>query len=92
MIERWIVGIAILMGFLWIRSRARALRSDEDRSRKALYAIFFVLAPLLLIGKQGFDRLPFERYTNLAIELASLAVIFGVTGFVFLRNKPTNAP
>lgn len=91
MLERWIVGIEILLGFLWIRSRARALRGDEERSRKALYSIFFVLAPLLLIGKQGFDRLPFERYVNLAIETLALALIFGVTGFVFLRDKQNRA-
>ena len=85
MLERWALGIAILCGFLWIRSRAKAIRSDAERSRKALYGIFFVLAPLLLLGKQGFDRLPFGRYANLTIELGVLALVFGMTGLVFLR-------
>lgn len=85
MLERWTIGITILIGFLWIRSRIRAVRNNHERSRKALYGIFFVMAPLLLIGKQGFDMLPFGRYTNLLIELGVLALVFGVTGFVFLR-------
>jgi hypothetical protein len=85
MLERWATGIAILIGFLWIRSRIKTVRNDGERSRKALYGIFFVLAPLLLIGKQGFDRLPFGRYANLLVELGVLALVFGVTGFAFLR-------
>ena len=85
MLERWVTGMAILIGFLWIRSRIKAVRKDHERSRKAIYGIFFVLAPLLLIGKQGFAMLPFGRYANLITELGVLALVFGVTGFVFLR-------
>jgi len=86
MSEQWVIGGAILFGFLWIRSRLQTLRGDGDRSRKALYGIFLVLAPLLLIGKWVFDRLPYGQYTNLVIELASLAAAFALTGFLFLRK------
>jgi hypothetical protein len=85
MLERWTIGLAILIGFLWIRSRIKAVRHDGERSRKALYGVFFVLAPLLLVGKKGFDMLPFGRYANLLIELGVLALVFGATVFVFLR-------
>ena len=88
MSERWLIGAAILVGFLWIRTRARALRGDEERSRKALFGVFLVLAPLLLIGKQIFDRLPFDRVTNLVVELVSLVALFALTGFLFLRSEP----
>jgi len=88
--ERYTVGLALLIGFLWIRSRVRALRGDENRSRKAIYGIFLMLAPLLLIGKWAFDRLPFGPYTNFLIELLSLLLVFGLTGFLFLRKGPEN--
>jgi hypothetical protein len=86
--DRWLLGAVLLAGFLWIRSRARALRSDEERSRKALHGVFFLLAPLLLLGKPAFDALPFERPVNFLIESLSLALAFGLTGFLFLRKKP----
>ena len=89
MIDRWILGIGILFGFLWVRSRATALRHEEGGSRKALYGIFFFLAPLLFVGKQAFVYLTFAPNTNLAIEILSLASIFALTGFFFLRSPKT---
>ena len=86
MTERWVLGIGILMGFLWIRSRATALRNEEGGSRRALYGIFFFLAPLLLAGKQAFGYLPFAHATNLLIELLALASMFALTGVFFLRH------
>jgi hypothetical protein len=88
--ERWVIGVALLAGFLWVRSCVRALRGDEERSRKALYGVFLMLAPLLLVGKWIFDRLPFGAYINFWIELSSLALVFGLTGFLFLRKGPEN--
>ena len=85
MTDRWVLGICILAGFLWVRTRATALRKEEGGSRKALYGIFFFLAPLLFVGKQAFVYLPFAHNTNLAIEILSLASMFALTGFFFLR-------
>lgn len=90
--ERWTIGLALLAGFLWMRSRVRALRGDEARSRKALYGIFLMLAPLLLIGKWVFDRLPYGAYVNFWIELLSLALVFVMTGFLFLRSGSGMGP
>jgi len=87
MVERIILGVGLLAGFIWIRTRARALREDENQSRKALYGIFFFLAPLLLIGKWAFKFLPFEHNTNFAIQILALALMFAATGFFFLRKK-----
>ena len=91
MSERWILGVGVLIGFLWIRSRARALRDEEGASRKALYGIFFFLAPLLFAGKWAFKFLPFEPNANLLIEMLALASMFALTGLLFLRG-PTRAP
>ena len=85
MAERWILGVGILIGFLWIRSRATALRHEEGGSRKAIYGIFFFLAPLLFVGKKAFTYLPFEHTTNFGIELLAIATTFALTGLFFLR-------
>ncbi len=88
--EHWIVGGAILFGFLWLRSRVRALRGDGEASRKAIYGIFLILAPLLLIGKWGFEKLPYGPYVNLSIELLFIVLVFGATGFLFVRKGTEN--
>jgi len=82
--DRLIVGLALLFGFLWMRTRARSLR-DSEASRRALLGIFLGLAPALVAEKWLFDHLPFERFANLAIELGALGVSFGATAFFFLR-------
>ena len=89
MTDRWILGLCILAGFLWVRSRATTLRKEDGGSRKALYGIFFFLAPLLFVGKQAFTYLPFAHNTNLAIEILLLASMFALTGFFFLRSPKT---
>lgn len=67
-----------------MRTQARKL-SNSKQSQKALFGIFLVMAPLLLGEKQLFDHLPFERFTNLLIEVLTLALSFGLTWFLFLR-------
>lgn len=88
MSTRWIVGAVILIGFLWVRSRVKVLRDVEGGGKKALYGVFFFLAPLLFAGKWAFEFLPFEPYTNLIVELVCLVAMFALTGFLFLRGKP----
>ena len=85
--ERIILGVGLLAGFIWVRTRARALRDDEQQGRKALYGIFFFLGPLLLVGKWAFQYLPFEHNVNFAIELLAIGLMFAATGFFFLRKK-----
>ena len=83
--ERVFVGVFLLAAFLWLRARARRL-DDADRPRALLGSALF-LAPALLAGRWLFERLPFGRYENLAIELAGLAAVTAVAGFVFLRRR-----
>ena len=90
MTDRWILGLALLFGFLWLRDRLRALRREGEVGPRALYGIFLVLGPLLLAEKWLFDRLDFGRWYNLGIELAVLALTFGATRLLFLR--PGSAP
>ncbi len=85
--QRWIIGIALLAGFLWVRTRAKALRDTEGGSQKALYGIFFFLAPLLFVGKWAFGFLPFGQTENLLIQLAAIGLMFGLTSILFLRKK-----
>jgi hypothetical protein len=83
--EHWIIGVELLLGFLWIRTRARDL--GEGAGLKAIVGVFFVLGPLLLAEKWLFDRLPFQRLTNLAVALITLAASFWLTGTLFLRGE-----
>ena len=48
------------------------------------------LAPMLLGGRWAFDRLPYGRYENLAIELLGIVAMIAVAGFVFLRPRVTS--
>lgn len=86
--DRVYVGLLLLAGFLWLRVRARAL-DDAGRSR-AFKGILLFLIPMLLGGRWAFDRLAFGRWQNLAIELASLAVVIAFAGFVFMVPPKKN--
>ncbi len=83
MSERWVIGAVLLFGFLWMRTKSRAL--PAGRGRTALYGIFWVLTPLLLGEKWVFDRLPFGAYSNLLIELLCLGLSFFAVHRIFLR-------
>ena len=88
MLERWAPLLVLLPGFLWLRLRARRM-PPGDSLRRAGLSVFLVLGPLLMLGKWGFARLPFGPYTNLSIELASLAAAFTLTGLLFRVPKET---
>ena len=81
--DRLIVAFLMLVAALWLRQRARKIA--EGQRRRALYGLLFFLIPALLIGRWAFDRLPFGRYENLAVEIAGLAAMFSVMAFVFVR-------
>ena len=81
--DRFIVAFLMLVGALWLRNRARKLA--EGQRKKALYGLLFFLLPTLIVGRMAFDRLPFGRYENLAIEIAGLAAMFSVMAFVFVN-------
>jgi hypothetical protein len=81
--ERILVVVLLIAGFLWLRRRGRGL-SDAARG-KAMIGAFLFLVPALLGGKWLFDRLPYGRYENLAIELAGIAAMIAIAGFVFFK-------
>jgi hypothetical protein len=83
--ERIYVGLLLLAGFLWLRRRAR--RMDASTRGRALVASFLFLVPVLVGGKWLFEKLPYTRYANLAIEVAGLAAAIAITGFVFMTPK-----
>lgn len=86
MVDRWVLGLILLFGFLWVRTKARDLGNPEQ-SHRALYGIYFLLAPMLLGEKWLFDRLPYERFTNLGIESAGILASFALIWLLFLRPK-----
>jgi uncharacterized membrane protein YhaH (DUF805 family) len=80
--ERILVGVLLLFGFLWLRLRLRKL-DDAGRSRAYKGILLFVI-PVLLGGRWAFDRLPFGKWENAAIEMAVLAAAIAFAGFVFM--------
>jgi hypothetical protein len=80
--ERIYVGLLLLAGFLWLRQRTRGL-DDAGRSRAFKGVLLFVI-PVLLGARWAFDRLPFGRWENFAIEIATLATAIAFAGFVFM--------
>jgi hypothetical protein len=82
-IERILVGLLLVAGFLWLRHRARKI--DESARGRALLATAFFLVPALAIGKWLFEKLPYGLYENLAIELGGLAAVIAVAGLVFMK-------
>ena len=83
--DRFIVAFLMLVAALWLRNRARKLVPGQRK--RALYGLLFFLLPAVLIGRWAFDRLPFGRYENLAIEIAGLAAMFSVMAFVFVKPE-----
>lgn len=81
--ERLAVVILMLIGFLWLRRRGR--RMGDAARGKAMLGTALFLVPMLLGGRWLFDRLPYGRYENLAIELAGIAAMIAAAGFVFLK-------
>lgn len=86
--ERILVVLLMIAGFLWLRSRGRKLAAEQRG--KALMGTSLFLAPMLLGGRWAFDRLPYGRYENLAIELLGIVAMIAVAGFVFLRPRVTS--
>jgi thiol:disulfide interchange protein len=81
--DRFFIAFLMLIAALWLRQRARKLAAGQRR--RALYGLLLFLIPALLVGRWAFDRLPFGRYENLAIEIAGLAAMFSVMAFVFVK-------
>jgi hypothetical protein len=82
--ERILVGVLLLAGFLWLRVRARRL---EDAARgRALRGTILFLAPVLIGGKWAFEKLPYGLYENLALEMIGLAAVIAVAGYVFMSQ------
>ncbi len=80
--DRILVGILLLVGFLWLRHRGRAL-DDAGRSRAFKGMLLFVV-PVMLGGRWAFGKLPFGHWENLAIEMAVLAAAIAFAGTVFM--------
>jgi hypothetical protein len=80
--DRILVGVLLLVGFLWLRFRARKL--DESGRSRAYKGILLFLIPVLLSKPLTFDRLPFGRWENFAIEAGALAAAIALAGFVFM--------
>ena len=84
-IDRILVGVLLLAGFLWLRLRARAL-DDAGRGR-AYKGIVLFLAPVLLGGRWAFDKLPFGQWQNFAVEAGTLAAAILFAGLVFMPRR-----
>ena len=81
--ERVIVGLVLFAGFLWLRRRAKRL--DDASRAQALVRTLLFLAPALIGAKWLFDRLPFDRWSNLAVQAAGLAALLVAAGLAFMR-------
>lgn len=86
--ERLVVVVVLILGFLWLRRRARAL--DDAARGRALRGTILFLAPVLIGAKWGFERLPFTAPVNLAVEAVGVAVALAVAGFVFMTPSRTD--
>ena len=83
--ERLLVALVLIVGFLWLRRRAKAL--DDAARGRALRGTILFLAPVLIGAKWGFERLPFSTPVNLAVELVGLAAALAVAGHVFMTPR-----
>ncbi len=88
--DRIYVGILLLAGFLWLRQRSRKL--DEAGRSRAFKGVLLFVIPVLLGGRWAFDRLPFGRWENLAIELVALAAAILFAGLVFMGKGEGGDP
>ena len=87
--DRFVVAFLMLIAALWLRNRARKIAPGQRR--RALYGLLFFLLPALILGRMAFDRLPFGRYENLAIEIAGLAAMFSIMAFVFVKPEKASS-
>jgi hypothetical protein len=77
--------VCLFGGFLWLRTRARAVHA-EKRQVSTLVGLFLVLPALLILESRLFGKLPYGSVTNLLLKAAALVATFAAVGFGFLRR------
>ena len=82
--DGWVLAGMLLIGFLWLRAKARKL-GPEGLGARAFLA-FGVMGPVILVLPWVSGKLPFGRTYNLAVELLALGAAFLVSG-TFLRPR-----
>ncbi len=80
-VERILIALLLVAGFIWLRGRIRSL--NDERRPRALYGSFVLLAAGLIAGKWLFGRLPFGGWGSLLVELGGLVALFAVTAAIF---------
>lgn len=88
-IDRAVMIVCLIGGFLWVRGRAR--KSDLGKRQNLVVFGIFVVLPALLVGaKFLFEKLPFGPVANLLIKAALLIATFAGIGYGLLRPSPAD--
>jgi hypothetical protein len=85
--ERWILAGLLLVGFLWLRSKARKSRTEHLGSKAFL--AFGILAPVLLALGWVAENPLFGRTVDFLLQIALLAAAFAASGALL---RPPRAP
>ncbi len=90
-LERIVLVICLLGGFLWIRNRSRAI-DLENQMMRSILGVFVFLPGALIAEKYLFEMLHFGLYTDILIKVAAIFVTFLIVGFGFLRSESAGSP
>ena len=84
--EKIVLGLCLLVGFLWLRARSRSIDLESQMLRALLGT--FVFLPGALIGeKYFFEMFRFGGYVDILLKAAVVIATFLVVGFGFLKSR-----
>lgn len=83
--EKIVLGLCLLVGFLWLRARSRSVNLESQMLRALLGT--FVFLPGALIGeKYLFEMFRLGGYMDILLKAAVVIATFLVVGFGFLKS------
>jgi hypothetical protein len=88
--EKVLMALVLFGGYLWLRSRARAMNQETQRG-KIVIGVFGILTALLIGEKAFFDHWHFGLYTDLLLRVVLAVASFAIVGRFFLKPAPPEA-
>lgn len=85
-LEKIVLVICLLGGFLWIRNRSRSI-DLENQMMRSILGVFIFLPGALIGEKYLFELFHFGLYTDILIKVVAILVTFLIVGFGFLRSE-----
>jgi hypothetical protein len=87
-LEKVLMVVCLLAGFIWIRTRARKIKVEHQKNRVILGV--FVLLPALILGEKYLvEYFRFNAWTDALLKSFLILATFAAIGYGFLKSSPS---